>query len=144
MRKANYTILIIGAVGAALLSIMAWNLAEKSPGIADRMKTAQLVRIMYLFRSAVITEIGEPHARSLRVTCIFGSDTLPSAWDQEALRDVAKFVDQNFLGDRQDLRDIRVLAVRETGSGCSKIRQEMELEKPVPLTPPKAAPKEWK
>lgn len=137
MRKANFTILIIGAVGAGLLSVMAWHLEQKSPGLGERMQVAQLVRSLYGFRSVVVTEIGEAAPHDLHVACMFGPDTPPEHWGQETLQDIAKFVDLNFPGERKGLRDIRVRVMRETGSGCSLTCEHLDLAKPLPLTPEK-------
>lgn len=137
MGKSSLTILIIGVVGAVLLSVMYWHLAESDPGIAPRLETAQLLRRMFQFRSATIAEAGEGPARTLRVTVLLGPHSHPEAWSDSALKDVADFVDLHFSGDRSNLRQIRVTARRELGSGCGRVVEELELSKPVPVTPPR-------
>lgn len=140
MRKSNLIILVIGLVGAVLMIVMYAHVAESDPQVGARMKTARLLRSLYRFQSAVVSQIGEGTVRALQVKLTVGDKAAGFSWDEAGLRAVAQFVDVNYLGDRKDLREIRVRAVRETGAGCSKRTEEIELANPYPVTPPKPDP----
>jgi len=134
LRKTNLTIGIVGLLGAILLTVMYLYVAESDPEMGARMKTARLARTAFRFRSAVISRVGPKGGATLHATCTFAPDTrLP--FDETGMRDVAKFVDVNYAGARDGLRDVTVEFRRESGSGCDQSVQELELAQRLPLTP---------
>ncbi len=135
MRKPTLMILVIGLVGTVLLVIMYAHLAESDPEIGARMRVARMLRSLFRLESAVVTHTVGSASPGLQVKVVYGPNTGALPWDENGLRDVARFVDLNYPGSREGLVAIHVRAARETGSGCGRVTQELELPQPYLLTP---------
>ena len=135
-QKTNLTILIMGAVGTLLLVLMYMYAAESDPAIGDRMRVARLARQLFRLDSAVLSCPDGTPERTLLLSCVFGSNTILK-WDESGLADAARFVDVNYPGDRQGISGISVHFRRETGSGCGRTVDEIDLARPLPLSPAK-------